>query len=297
MGISRIDVECNSLIDSEVLEYIPETCPVCGSDIEFTDSLKQIYCVNDRCALKIASRLESMAKDMKADGWGESACLTAVQQFNLKSPYQIFIIKDKGLDCPDIPAFQKKLDSICDMNKRTVRLWEVVKLGNLPHIAQIAYKLFDGFDTLSEAYDALETYEVPFIAERLGLRDSESSIMAVRIYNTLIQYKQELLFGETQFKVYKPEGKKISIAITGGVEGFKNKSEFIQYINNRYYGQISATLVNTVSSNVDILVADNDTSSRKYKQACKLRENGNDILITTSSGLLEYLDAGADNNV
>ena len=236
MGISRIDVECNSLIDSDVLEYIPETCPVCGSDIEFTDSLKQIYCVNERCALKVAARLEAMAKDMKADGWGESTCLTVVKYFNLKSPYQIFLIKEKGLDCKDIPAFQKKLDSICDLNKRRVKLWEVVKLGNLPHIAQIAYKLFDGFDTLSEAFDMIETYEVPFIAERLGLKDSESSIMAVRIYNTLIKYKQELLFGETQFNIYKPEGKKLTIAITGGVEGYKNKSEFIGYINSAYYG-------------------------------------------------------------
>lgn len=67
--ITREQIIENELMDMDVLSYIPTECPVCGSDIAFTDSLKQIYCVNKQCALKVAARLENMAKAMKADGW------------------------------------------------------------------------------------------------------------------------------------------------------------------------------------------------------------------------------------
>lgn len=290
MGVTRQDIIDNELMSDEILEYIPEVCPVCGSDIEFTDSLKQIYCTNKRCSLKVAARLESMAKAMKADGWGESTCLSVVEYFKMISPYQIFVVGDKGLTCPDVAAFSKKIDSICDPNKRKVKLWEVVRLAGIPSIETIAYKIFDGYSSLEEAYEQIETLQVPFIADKLGLRNADTGVMAVNIYNTLIEYKDELLFGETKFNVYIPTGEPISIAITGGVDGYHNKGEFIQYINNRYSGKINAMLMNSVTSQIDFLIADNDTSSNKYKTAMRLKEKGYDIAIVTSSDLIRLLD-------
>lgn len=290
MGVTREEVIANSLMDDEVLEYIPDICPICGSDIEFTDSLKQVYCTNKRCSLKVAARLESMAKAMKADGWGESACLKVCQKFNMISPYQIFVVGEQGLECDEIPAFSKKIASICDPSKRTVRLWEVVRLAGIPSIETIAFKLFDGFTTLSEAYEKIEKYQVPFVAERLGLKDSSSSVMAVKIYNTLMEYKEELLFGETKFDIYIPTGENLLIAITGGVDGYHNKAEFVQEINNRYNGKVNAVLMNSVTTKINVLIADNDTSSNKYRTACRLKDKGSDITITTSQGLMRMLD-------
>lgn len=196
MSISRKDAEDNSLLDKEILDIIPQVCPVCGSEIEFTDNLKHIYCVNKHCALKIAHRLKDMARDMKVDGWGESTCLKVVEGYKLTSPYQVFLLENKELK--DI-SLAKKIKAICNKDKRTVKLWEMVKVGNIPSISQVAYKLFNGFDSLSEAYEHIERYQVPFIADRLGLKDSESSILAVRIYNILLEYKDEILLGEKQF--------------------------------------------------------------------------------------------------
>lgn len=290
MGITRQEVYENELISDELLDIIPEICPVCGSEIEFTDSLKQIYCTNKRCSLKIAARLESMAKAMKADGWGESTCLEVVQYFNLKSPYQIFVVGEQGLNCPYVSAFSKKIASICDPKKRKVKLWEVVRLAGIPSIETIAYKIFDGYSSLSEAYEDIEAYEVPFIADKLGLRNAETGVMAVNIYNTLMEYKGELLFGEQKFDVYTPTGIPMTIAITGSVEGYHNKGEFIQYINSRYAGKINAMLMNSVTSQVNVLIADNDTSSNKYRTACRLKEKGAEIIITDSHGLIRILD-------
>lgn len=287
--ITREQVIENELMDIDVLSYIPTECPVCGSDIVFTDSLKQIYCVNKQCALKVAARLENMAKAMKADGWGESTCLAVVQHFGMISPYQVFVIGERGLDCPDVSAFEKKIKSICDPEKRKVRLWEVVKLAGIPSVETIAFKIFDGFSNLTEAYEKISTLQVPFIAERLGLKNADTSVMAVSIYNTLMEYKDELLFGESKFDIQIPTGQKLIVAITGGVQGYKNKSEFIQSINSRYQGKINAILVNSVTSQVNVLVADADRSSNKYKTAIRMQSKGSPIQIMTSRELLDRL--------
>src|SRR5699024_10138515 len=108
---------------------------------------------------------------------------------------------------------------ICDPAKRRVQLWEVVRLAGVPSIETIAYKIFNGYENLTEAYNDIEKNQVPFIAERLGLKNADGSVMAVNIYNTLLQYKDEILFGETHFTVYKPTGITLYMAITGGVNG------------------------------------------------------------------------------
>lgn len=271
MGVTLSEVVENELLSSDVLECIPHTC-VCGSPIEFTDSIRQIYCSNPRCFYKIAARLEAMAKTMKADGWGESTCITVCQEFKLVSPYQVFLLQKavEGGQTSSVSAFKKKVDSICNPELRKVELWEVVRLAGIPSIETIAYKIFNGYDSLTEAFEDITSGQVPFIAEKLGLKNADGSVMAVNVYNTLIQYKDELLFGETQFDIYKPTGQTLYIAITGGVAGFRNKSEFIDYIKARYDGKVNPMLMNSVTSEVDILVADGDTASNKYKTAIRL---------------------------
>ena len=113
MGISLQEVIDNSLISEDILNNIPHTC-TCGAPIEFTDSLRQIYCSNSKCFYKIAARLEAMAKTMKADGWGESTCIQVCQDFKLVSPYQVFLLEEyiKRGGTSTIPAFQKKLSLI-----------------------------------------------------------------------------------------------------------------------------------------------------------------------------------------
>lgn len=315
MGITFKEVEENNLISREILRYLPTKCE-CGAELQFTDSLVQLYCPNESCYIKIAARLEAMAKDMNIDGFGESTCLEICKQFRLKSPYQIFLIEDyfnRGGTCNNVSAFEKKVKAICDKTKRQTKLWEFVKYGNIPSIKDTAYKLFNGYKTISDAYDDIESGQVPFIAERLGLRNGESSVLAVRIYNILVEHKTELLFGETLFDIYEPEGDTLKIAITGGVYGYRNKSEFVRFINDKYKGKLNAMLMNTVTKDIDVLIADGDTSSRKYKNANKINSkyieetrytNGRSdevskkfhpayerIFITESQGLLDRLNS------
>lgn len=279
MSISLKDVIENQLISEDVLNVIPHTCE-CGAEVAFTDSLRQIFCTNPRCYYKVASRLEAMAKKLRGkngescDGWGESTCITICKEFKLISPYQVFQLENlvKNGATSSVAAFDKKVASICNPVLRRVELWQVVALAGIPNIETIAYKIFNGYDSLIDAYTDIESGQVPFIANKLGIKNSETGVMAVNVYNTLISYKDELLYGEKQFDIYKPTGKTIYIAITGGVSGFKNKSEFIQYINNRYNGKVNAMLMNSVTTQVEILVADGDTSSNKFRTANRLNE-------------------------
>ena len=279
MSIPLKDVIENQLISEAVLNVIPHTCE-CGAEIAFTDSLRQIFCTNPRCYYKVAARLESMAKKLRGkngescEGWGESTCVTVCKEFKLISPYQVFQLENlvKNGATSSVSAFEKKVNSICNPVLRKVELWQVVALAGIPNIETIAYKIFNGYDSISDAYKDIESGQVPFIANKLGLKNLVTGVMAVNVYNTLMSYKDELLYGEKQFDIFKPEGQTLYIAITGGVQGFKNKSEFIGYINNRYNGKVNAMLMNSVTTQVEILVADGDTSSNKFKTANRLND-------------------------
>lgn len=283
MGISLQDVIDNDLVSEDVLNAIPHNCE-CGAPIEFTDSLRQIYCSNPQCYYKVAARLESMCKKLEAEGWGESTCIAVCRDFKLKSPYQVFqlekVVKE-GYGYTGTSAFEKKVTSICNPELRKVELWKVVELAGIPSIESIAYKIFNGYSTFQEAFKDIEAGQVPFIANKLGLKNSESGVMAVRVFDTLMEYHDEILYGEKQFEIYTPTGDTLYIAITGGVSGFKNKAEFISYITDRYNGKVNAMLMNTVTSQVDMLVVDGDTSSNKFKSAIKIND--------------KYLEKGLEN--
>lgn len=300
MGVTLVDVIENELLSEGTIDCLPNNgrCECCDAEIEFTDTLKQIYCPNRNCSYKVAARLESMAKAMKVDGFGQSTCREICTQLELVSPYQIFVVGEKGIKCDGVAGFDKKIKAMMSSPKRTAKLYEFVAYASIPGIDTIAFKLFDGYENIEAAYEDIEKYEVPFIAGKLGIKSSESSVMAVSIFNTLMAYKNELLFGEKKFKIYQATGDLLKIAITGGVYGFTNKAEFIQRINTKYTGKVNAVFMNSVTKEVNVLIADGDTNSNKYKSAMKIRNNAIEagknpddaIMVFESKDFLQWLE-------
>jgi len=299
MGISLCDVIEKGLVSNKLILALPnEGSCECGAELMFTDSLNQIYCPNSRCHTKVASRLEAMAKEMKADGWGLSTCLAVVKQLGMISPFQVFDIKDKGLQgkLEGISSLDKKLNEICDVGKRRVKLARMVQLCGIPNVDTIAFKIFDGYRSIADAYADIESGQVPFIADKLGIKNSETGVLAWQVYNNLIEYKAELLYGEQKFEIYNPIGDVLRIAITHGVNGFTNKAEFIQYINIRYAGKINATLLKTVTGDCDVLINDAGTGSTKLSTATKINAKSIEttgrekIKICSSKQFLEMIE-------
>ena len=92
-----------------------------------------------------------------------------------------------------------------------------MSLGSLPGIEDTARKIFEGYTSMKEAFADIEDGQALFIANKLGLKNGDGGIIAINVYKTLIEYKEELIFAEKFFDIYTPLGDKIKIAITGGV--------------------------------------------------------------------------------
>lgn len=256
MALTRQQVEQYGLIDEYVLQEIPEKCE-CGADIVFTDTTRQIFCSNPRCTYKVAARLEKMAKDMNVDGFGEKNCIKFCKAYKMISPFQIFILNNRNdLDYIGVSSARKIMNDICADERRNVKLWEVVKYCGIPDIDGDAAKIFSGYNSMKEAFEDIENGEVAFIADKLDIKRTEASVMAVRVYKNLMQYKDELFFGEMQFNVVKEAGKTIKMAIHNSVFGYKNKGQYVRYLNNKYSGKLNFVLSNSVSNDVDILVSE-----------------------------------------
>lgn len=289
-------------LDERLVEEIKDTYPElkceCGEDLKVTETLARLYCDNRFCPARIADRLENMAKAMKVDDWGVATCKKVVVEFNLKSPYQVFMLEGKVFS--GVSVFEKKIQAFLNSPNRKAELWQIVQYGKLPGIDGSAYKIFDGYKSMEDAYNDIEKYQVPLIAEKLGHKN-DAGILSVAIYNTLIEYKDELLMGEEQFELIKKEGEKFQVAITGSLDGFTNKGEFVDYLNERYKGRVNVILSNTVTRNTKALVCDGESSTGKYKKAKKIQDKvleenpdavpGDDMILIVDNGeLVEYLD-------
>lgn len=298
MAIEVREAYENNLISKQLYDSVPHKC-VCGGGIVLTDNLTNIMCDNDKCYLKMASRLEAMCKNMKIDGWGLATCVEVCSKFSLESPFQALEIKmaydnglylKKGLKVAD---FGTKVANISDTSKRECFLWEMVSYANIEGIDTIAYKLFSGYDTIDEAYEDFQSGQVPLIAEKLGI-STDAVKMAVHVYNVLMVHYNELIYGEKLFNIKKQSGKVYEMAITGGVTGFKNKGEFVKFLNSRYAGKAVFVLKSSVSKDTDILIADGDTSSNKFKRATAI--NGEYSQMLVASGKCNYEDLGKLEN-
>lgn len=295
MGVDLTSIINNRLLSKDIIKSIPNNgiCE-CDNEYEFTESLSQMYCSNPYCYCKVGNRLYNMCKQLGENSLSAEDCKNICKEFNVKIPFQVFMLnKPEYSNCNSVENFKYKIDRICRSEIRRVKLWEMVKIANCDNISLIAYKLFNGYRTIEEAYDDFERYQVPFVAEKLGIKKSDTGVFAYTIFEDLKRYKSELLYGQTKFEIYNPIGEIINIAVDGTISNFENKSEFIRYINSLYGDKINAILLRTVSSNVDVLIADGDLTNSKAVTAIKINNRAVEcgerevIKIVTSS---EYLD-------
>lgn len=281
--ITYQDVIDNELIDDEILEYIPRHCE-CGGEIEFTESLKQIACNNPKCFYKVASRLESMCKSLKVDGFGESSCVKICRDLKMISPFQALLIGNRTVD--GVSSFKSKIDNLISELKKPMELWEMVALCNIPGIDSISYKLFGKYSSIEDAYKDFEKYQVPYIASLLG---NSGGVMSANIYNMLMQYKAELQFAESECNIKKLNVPKISIAISETPSGFGTKASYVARLNEILNGKASILLSNTVTKEISYLVCSPTTNTGKFKKANSLISNGANIKIVDSQELIDIL--------
>lgn len=263
----------NELLPIEILKSIPKRCR-CGSPNIFTESLTELQCSNPKCVYKVAKRMYNMTQEMGLKTWDENTCTILCEQFNFATPFQLMLVQqliDGNVDT-GIIDFGKKVKEIEEFRKEKIELWKIVKYANIRYVNMLAKKLFGSYDSMQKAYDDIEKGQISYISEKLGIQNNETSVMAIMIYNQLIECKEELMFAETQFNIIKHKTDPIRIAISGGTPGYLNKTALLTMLNNRYYEYTNFVLDSTITDDTKILLASYDKTSTKYRTAKRINE-------------------------
>lgn len=262
----------NELLESNFINLLPIKCE-CGSDIEFTESLTEIKCTNKICPYNISKRLYDMLNNLGLTYWSEQDCIDLVIEHNFTTPFQILLIKqlyDNNIQV-NLENLDRRVNDIENIKNREIELWKIVEIANIRYISTLANKLFSSYDDFESAYEDIDRGQISFISDKLGIMTNESTAIAIKVYNDLLNYREELMFAETQFNIRKHKSNPIRIAIAGNVPGYLNKTSFIKMLNNLYYEFTTFVLDSTISKNTNILIADMNKST-KYRTAVRINE-------------------------
>lgn len=123
------------------------------------------------------------------------------------------------------------------------------------------------------------------------------SLQAMKIYSTLMEFKDDLIEGEECVNIITLEGKKeINVVCSDQVGGgFGKKSEFYAYIKDRFGGSVHVNFLSSVSKSIDYLVwAGADGSPARYTSKVQKVENwnekGSSIPILTADMFIEEME-------
>lgn len=232
MGIKYSEVKENELLPEELIKTIPSNCSECNTEIEFSNSLDRVYCPNRECELKIAYRLKAMADKMYVQDFTIENSLKIVKTFKLKSPAQalkLFRVEDSYFENNE--DLKVLITDLCNSKFKDAYAWEIVKYLSIPDISIIARQLFEGYNSLKEAFEDISKYQVLYVLYRLGIEKSgDTGVLAMAIYKKLLEYKQEILAAQDEFNLIEYNDI-IKVYIYGELNSFINYSEYISYMN------------------------------------------------------------------
>lgn len=265
MGITLSEALKNELITAQTYKTIPK-CK-CGSIFEFSDSMKALVCTNKDCVYKTIHRIELFCEKLGIVH-SKFDIMQLVKSLKIVTPYQMLMLDSayakNVADIRNIQGIDELLQNIKRIKEREYFISNIVELCGIRTIENIAYKIFDGFNSVEDAFNEIETGQLAFLNEHLGIKSSDSSIISVEIFNILKSIRDELIFGETQLKI-KKHTNIIRIAFSDNVLPFINKSELISYLNYKF--NYKFVLATTVGETTDILIKNIDSNNSKYRTA------------------------------
>lgn len=279
------------------VDILPEVCEDCGSPLAISETMTGLHCSNPRCKSKIVMRIKAICRDLGIIDFGESTISKFVDYYGVTNPLNFFDLKPGMILSDEVSdkVSVKVIDQL--VHKKKFLLWEFVQVANLPYIRTSARKIFQGYNCLEEAYEDIEEGGVEFIQKRLGITKEDTvSVQAMKIYTTLMEFKDDLLEGEECVEIVKLEGKKeLNVVCSDQVgDGFNKKSEFYSYINDTYGDKVHVNFLSSVSKSIDYLVwAGADGSPARYtskvQKVERYNEKGSNIPIVTAEQFIEEM--------
>ena len=279
-------------------ECLPEVCETCGAPMEISESLTGLHCSNPRCRDKMVMRIKAVCQDLGILSFGESTIEKFIEAYEPTSPMDIFFLED-GMDLGEgvSPKVSKAvIDQI--RAKNTMLLWEYVMIANIPFVRTSARKIFQGYKTLEEAYADIEDGGVGFIQDKLDLSGNEDgiSLQAIKIYNSLMEYKSDLIDSAPAVHFIDLTGvSELNVVCSDQVgNGFNKKNEFYAYINSTFGDKVHVNFLPSVSKSIDYLVwtgADGSPAryTSKVQKVQGYNEKGSNIPIVTAGQFIEIM--------
>lgn len=281
------------------VEALPDTCEECGSSLAISETMTGLHCSNPRCKDKLIMRIRSVCRDLGIVDFGESTIGKFIDYYGVTNHLNFFDLK-KGMILSDEVSdkvSEKVIEQV--IRKKDFLLWEFVQVANLPYIRTSARKIFQGYNSISEAFQDIEDGGVDFIQNKLGIAKEDTvSLQAMKIYSTLMEFKDDLIEGEECVNIIKLEGKKeLNVVCSDQVGGgFSKKPEFYAYIKNRFGDKVHVNFLSSVTKNIDYLVwAGADGSPARYtskvQKVERYNEKGSNIPIVTASQFINEMKA------
>lgn len=279
-------------------DILPEFCDTCGAPMEIGETLTGLHCSNPRCKDKLAMRIKTLCSDLGILRFGESTIDKFIDYYSPTSPMDIFELEE-GMDlAPDVSP-KISADVIAQIkSKKKMQLWEYVMLSNIPFVRTSAQKIFQGYGSLEEAFEYIDSGGFTFVQNKLGLNDSDKivSVQAIKVYNSLCEFKEDLLEGVKNVEIIDFSNKKtLKVVCSDQVgNGFNKKSEFYAYINNTFADKLHVDFMPSVTKNIDYLVwAGADGSPARYtskvQKVERYNEKGSNIPIVTAQQFIDIV--------
>jgi len=269
MGITLDEALQNEIISKNIIDLLPKKCK-CGARLEFSDSLREIRCTNKKCKQHIIARLSKFVEKTNIS-LSAIDIEDIVEKLKIISPYQVLLLpiafKEENSKVKLLNLHDKNnvLQDIENLTSKEYMLYEIIELCGIDNISKIAYKIFNNFDSIDEAYDEIETGQLSFINERLGIKNQDSSIISLEIYNLLLDLKDELIFAETLFKIKGDAREKLNIAFSDNIQPYINTAELLDILNQNKKFRFNHIV--TINDKTDILVRNANSANSKFRAA------------------------------
>lgn len=285
-------------LPQQFAEVLPEFCETCGAPMEISETLTGLHCSNPRCKDKMVMRIKALCNDLGILKFGESTIEKFIDYYEPDSPMDIFQLEEGMLLAPDVSP-KISADVIRQIKeKRKMQLWEYVMFANIPFVRTSARKIFQGYKNLDDAYKDIVSGGLTFIQDRLGISEyNELSVQAMKVYNNLIEYKDDLYSGINDVEIIDLSNKKqLNVVCSDQVgNGFSKKSEFYAYINNTYADKLHVDFLSSVTKSIDYLVwAGADGTPARYtskvQKVERYNEKGCNIPIVTAQQFIDIVE-------
>lgn len=257
---------------SEVEFHMPETCPVCNSEVRRSEDEAAVKCINAACMAQLKERLRHFVskKGLDVDGLGKKLVEQLVEENMLGSFADLFKLEATGLAALDRMG-EKSAENLMAAieTAKTVSLSRFIFALGIDHTGENAARLlaqtFPDLDTLMAASDSdilaihgMGEKTATAVTRFFAVRENTDLIhgmtgAGVRIYNDLYAENNE----DSHEKFHVFSGK--TLVLTGTLEQFKRSEAKEKLL------ALGARVTGSVSSKTDFLVAGRDAGSKLKK--------------------------------